>query len=199
MPTNSNQRSTMSNRVDHPSPAPSGYRMLSEAQLDEIHLASLEILRRTGVRVYEPEALAMLREAGCTVSDETLVRFPAAVIENALQSAPSRVVLCSRTGEPRLYLEGHRTYFGTGSDLPNTRDLETGERRPSRLEDVSNAARLADWLPNLDFVMSMALPSDVPIETSDRRSFLAMVENTVKPLVFTAWDETGLARYHRYG
>jgi trimethylamine--corrinoid protein Co-methyltransferase len=102
-------------------------------------------------------------------------------------------VLCDRNGQPRLYLEGQRTYFGTGSDLPNTRDLETGERRLSLLSDVGNTARLADSLPNLDFVMSMALPSDVPPVTSDRRSFLAMVENTLKPVVFTAWDETGLA------
>jgi trimethylamine--corrinoid protein Co-methyltransferase len=181
------------NLTDHPSPHPSGYRMFSDAQLDEIHLASLEILRRTGVRVYDTEAVTLLREGGCTVTDDNLVRFPAAVIENALLYAPSRVVLCSRTGQPRLYLEGHRTYFGTGSDLPNTRDLESGERRLSLLLDVENTARLADALPNLDFVMSMALPSDVPIETSDRRSFLAMVENTAKPLVFTAWDETGLA------
>ena len=41
--------------------------------------------------------------------------------------------------------------------------------------------------------MSMALPSDVPSATSDRRSFLTMIENTTKPVVFTAWDETGLA------
>jgi trimethylamine--corrinoid protein Co-methyltransferase len=177
----------------HPSPHPSGYRLFTPAQLDEIHLASLEILRRTGVRVFEPEAVAMLHAAGCTVTDGNLVRFPPAVVEDALRAAPSRVVLCDRLGAPRMFLEGHRTYFGTGSDLPNTRDLETGERRPSLLRDVEQTARLADWLPNLDFVMSMALPSDVPVETSDRRSFLAMTENTVKPLVFTAWDETGLA------
>lgn len=172
---------------------PSGYRMFTDAQLDEIHLASLEILRRTGVRVHEAESLALLRDAGCIVTDASLVRFPPAVIENAIADAPSRVVLCNRTGEPHVYLEGHRVYFGTGSDLPNTLDLETGERRLSVLSDVGNAARLADSLPNLDFVMSMALPSDVPVQTSDRRSFLTMAENTVKPLVFTAWDETGLA------
>jgi trimethylamine--corrinoid protein Co-methyltransferase len=172
---------------------PSGYRLFSDAQLEQIHLASLEILRRTGVRVYEAEALGLLREAGCTVSDENLVRFPAAVVEDALLYAPSRVVLCDRNGGPRLYLEGGRTYFGTGSDLPHTRDLETGERRLSLLSDVGHTARLADSLPNLDFVMSMALPSDVPPTTSDRHSFLAMVENTLKPLVFTAWDEAGLA------
>jgi trimethylamine--corrinoid protein Co-methyltransferase len=169
------------------------YRLLSDAQLDEIHLASLEILRRTGVRVYDAEALALLQDAGCVVSDDTLVRFPPAVVEDALRAAPSQVVLCDRTGEPRIFLEGRRTYFGTGSDLPNTLDLETGERRLSLLSDVAAAARLVDCLPNLDFAMSMALPSDVPAETSDRRSFLAMIENTVKPVVITAWDEHGLA------
>ena len=171
----------------------SGYRMFTQAQLEEIHFASLEILRRTCVRVHESESLSLLKEAGCAVSDGNLVRFPAAVVENAIEQVPSRIVMCDRTGSARMILEDHRVNFGTGSDLPNTIDLETGERRPSILADVRNAARLADWLPNLDFVMSMALPTEVPSKTSDRRSFLAMTENTVKPLVFTAWDEDGMA------
>ena len=177
----------------HTQAAHSGFRLLSDAQLDEIHMASLEILRRTGVRVHDAEAVALLGDGGCPVSEGNLVRFPAAVVEDALRAAPARVVLCDRTGEPRLHLEGERVYFGTGSDLPYTRDLESSERRPSRLADVGAAARLADALPNLDFVMSMALPSDVPTLTSDRHSFAAMLENTRKPLVFTAWDEAGLA------
>jgi len=172
---------------------PSGYRMLTQGNLDEIHGASLEILRRTGVRVHEAESLSLLCEAGCVVSDANLVRFPPAVIENAIAKAPSRIVMCNRTGEPSMLLEGQRVNFGTGSDLPNTIDLDSGERRSSVLSDIGKAARLADWLPNLDFVMSMALPADVPVRTSDRRSFLAMTENTIKPLVFTAWDEAGLA------
>ncbi len=181
----------------NPSPEPAGQLwaypcLFSDAQLEQIHLASLEVLRRTGVRIQEAESLALLQEAGCVVSDGTLVRFPAAVVEDALARAPSRVTLCDRTGTPRVFLEGRRTYFGTGSDLPNALDLETGQRRPSLLRDVQDTARLADALPNLDFVMSMALPSDVPPRTSDRHSFLAMVENTVKPIVFTAWDEAGL-------
>jgi trimethylamine--corrinoid protein Co-methyltransferase len=192
MKADKNKKQAASPARDPISPYPSGFRMFTDSQLEELHLATLEVLRRTGVRVHDAETLAQLEGAGCTVTDENLVRFPAGVVENALQHVPSRVVLCDRTGEPRMHLEGHRTYFGTGSDLPNTRDLDTGERRLSLLSDVERTARLADALPNLDFVMSMALPSDVPIATSDRRSFLAMVENTVKPIVFTAWDEAGL-------
>ena len=178
---------------DSISPTPSGYRLLTDAQLVEIHRAALEILRRTGVRVFDAEARDLLSDAGCAVSDTDLVRIPPEVIEQALEHAPSRIVLCTRTGEPAMILEGHRTYFGTGSDLPNTLDLDTAERRPSVLDDVRRAARLADALPNLDFVMSMAQASDVNQATSDRSAFLAMLENTTKPIVFTAWDEHGLA------
>lgn len=166
--------------------------MLTDAQLGEMHHASLEILRRTGVQVHDAEALHMLLDAGCLV-DEQRVRFPAGLVEDALSAAPSRVVLCGRDGQPRLFLEGQRTYFGSGSDLPNTLDLESGERRPSQLADVERAARLADALPNIDFVMSMALPSDAPTALADRYAFRAMLQNTLKPLVFTAWDEEGLA------
>jgi trimethylamine--corrinoid protein Co-methyltransferase len=171
----------------------SGHQILSDAQLEEIHQASLEILWRTGVRVHDAEVVEMLAGAGCEIKDTDLVRIPAAVVEEALGHAPSKIVLSDRMGEKRLWLEGDNSYFGTGSDLPFTRDLETGERRPSVLEDVGRAARLVDYLPNVDFAMSMAQASDVPAETSDRRSFLAMVENTSKPIVYTAWDEAGLA------
>jgi trimethylamine--corrinoid protein Co-methyltransferase len=190
MPMTSNTPSSQTGELD--SRLCSRPRIFSDARLEQIHLASLEVLRRTGVRVYEAESLALLQEAGCLVSDQSLVRFPPAVVESALGKAPSRVVLCDRTGAPRVFLEGEHTCFGTGSDLPNTLDLETGQRRPSLLRDVQDSARLVDALPNLDFAMSMALPSDVPAATSDRHSFLAMVENTVKPVVFTAWDEAGL-------
>ncbi len=168
-------------------------RLFTHDQLDQIHSASLEVLLRTGVRVHEATSRALLQDAGCELSDNTLVRIPKSVVEDALRCAPSRVVLCDRTGAQSIFLEAERTYFGTGSDLPNTLDLETGERRPSLLSDVRSSARLADALPNLDFVMSMALPSDVPARTADRHSFKAMVESTVKPLGVTSWDEVGLA------
>jgi len=167
-------------------------RMLTESQLDEIHRASLSILAKTGVRVQNSEAVELLESAGSSVHDGDLVRIPESVIEAALEAAPAQVDLYSRTGELRLELTEFNTYFGTGSDLPNTIDLVSSERRPSVLADVKAYARLCDCLENLDFVMSMAQASDVPVQTSDRRSFLAMMENTVKPIVYTVWDTAGL-------
>jgi trimethylamine--corrinoid protein Co-methyltransferase len=167
-------------------------RMLTDAQLDEIHRASLSILAKTGVRVQNSEAVELLESAGSSIHAGDLVRIPESVIEAALEAAPAQVDLYSRTGELRLELTEFNTYFGTGSDLPNTIDLVSSERRPSVLADVKAYARLCDCLENLDFVMSMAQASDVPVRTSDRRSFLAMMENTVKPIVYTVWDTAGL-------
>ncbi len=42
----------------------SEYQILSDAQLEEIHQASLEILRRTGVRVHDAEVVEMLAGTG---------------------------------------------------------------------------------------------------------------------------------------
>jgi trimethylamine--corrinoid protein Co-methyltransferase len=70
--------------------------MFDQAQCEQIHLASLEVLRRTGVRVHEEEALALLKNAGAYISDDNLVKMPASLVEWALKQAPSRIGLCAR-------------------------------------------------------------------------------------------------------
>lgn len=92
------------------------FAVLSDTQLQDLHLAALEVLRRTGIRFYHQEALDLLKEAGAFISDGNLVRFPAQMVEDAVASPPSRIVMCDRDGEPAMFLEGTRVYFGTGSD-----------------------------------------------------------------------------------
>ena len=65
-------------------------------------------------------------------------------------------------------------------------DPETGERRRALLADVERAARVAEALPNIDFVMSMALPDDVENEVVDVVQFAAMLRNTRKPIVVSS-------------
>ena len=142
------------------------FRVLSDDQIEEIHLATLEVLRRTGTIVKEPEGRELLKKAGCWVDGER-VRFPAHLIEGALCTATPRVVLSNRNGIPALYLEGRKVYYGTGSDCPNVIDPYTGERRQGTLQDVVNFARLVDALPNTDFLMCMTMASGTPAAVSD--------------------------------
>ncbi|MCB8814450.1 trimethylamine methyltransferase family protein [Desulfosporosinus shakirovi] len=179
-----------SNYVENTSPM---FSILSPSQCEEILLAAQEVLERTGVTVHDEEARDILKKAGCWV-DGILVRIPSAVVDRALRSVPKRVTLCNnRTGSRDVHLEGYNAYFGTGSDTPFTIDPYTGKRQRSTKKSVSNACKVIDALPNLDFVMSLGIVQDVPLLISDRHQFEAQVLNTSKPIVTTAHDIYGFA------
>mgnify|MGYP000724159948 CR=1 FL=1 len=60
---------------------PFEFRSLSNDQLNLLHDASLEIMARTGMRFYEPEALDLFKKAGASVTDGNLVRIPPHLVE----------------------------------------------------------------------------------------------------------------------
>ncbi|KUO51060.1 MAG: hypothetical protein APF76_16325 [Desulfitibacter sp. BRH_c19] len=164
------------------------FTYISEDQIYEIHMASLEVLERVGVRVDHQEARELLKNAGAYVGENNMVRIPAHIVDEGLRTAPSRVVLSNRDGERKLYCEANQVYFGPGSDLPWTLDLYSGDRRNSLKQDIVNASRVVDSLPNFDFMMSYGIATDVHDQLSYLHQFHAMVENTKKPIVFTAKD-----------
>ncbi len=167
----------------------SNFRVLSERQCEQIHLASLEILARTGVRIFDPDTVRLLQEAGADVSDGNLVRIPAHLVQWALRAAPPAVTLHDRHGQPALRLQDRQVYFGTGSDCPFILDSFTGERRRFLKKDVEQGIKLCDALTNIDFVLSIGLVSDAHTSVSDIHQFEAMIANTIKPVVFTTHDE----------
>ena len=164
---------------------------LSPEQCQKLHHASLEILSRTGVRLYYQRAIDLLRKAGAFVSEGNRVRIPLSLVEKAFSTVPKRITLHNRHGQPALFLEDRRCYYGPGSDCLNIIDHRTGERRQPVLKDVVEAMTVCDALPNVDFVMSMFLPSDVDAMASDRYQMEAMLNNTTKPIVFVSNEFSG--------
>ncbi len=161
---------------------------LRPADCDKIHHAALEILRRTGVRIFHEEALRLLGEAGCPVEEENRVRLPPSLVEWALRQPPSSIALCRRSGtEVCAALNGRNVSFGPGSDCPNYLDPRTGERRPFTLADMEAMLRLADSLPELSFHMSNGIPSDFKGNTY-RKQFALAIQNCAKPVVFVCDD-----------
>ncbi len=167
------------------------FRKLSDDQLERLHHASLEILDRTGVCLYEDEALDLLKKAGLQVDEGNRVRIPPGLVEWALSVAPKRVVLCDRHGRRAMPLERQNVFFGPGSDCPNVLDHRTGVRRPGRLRDVEEGVRVCDALPNIDFLMSICIASDVEQETADRHQMRAMLMNSTKPILFVTTEFEG--------
>jgi trimethylamine--corrinoid protein Co-methyltransferase len=167
------------------------FRKLSDDQIERLHHASLEILDRTGVCLYEPEAVALLEKKGLPVEEGNRVRIPPALVEWALSVAPKRTVLCDRNGRRVMPLERNNVFYGPGSDCPNVIDVRTGERRAGTLQDIADATRVCDALPNIDFLMSFCIASDIPQETADRYQMRAMLMNSTKPILFVTTEFEG--------
>ncbi len=155
------------------------YKPLTDEQVKQIHEASLAVLARTGVQVEETEALRLFTEAGANVEGNR-VRLPQSLIEDAVDKAPSRVVLAGRDPDNDLILEDARVYIGTGGAALSVLDMETGETRKAVLRDVADMARIVDVLDNIHFYLMPVYPTDMTKENVDINSYYISLANTTK-------------------
>jgi len=125
--------------------------MFTEDELVDIHQATLEVLFDTGVFVEDGEARRLFAAAGCAVDDETrVVRIPPHVVEAAIRSAPSTLVLAGRDPANDFVMGPGRVGFTNFGEGIKVVDVETGELREPTKQDVGDSARVVDALPEVD-------------------------------------------------
>lgn len=170
---------------------------LAPNEAEKIHSASLEVLKRTGVKVDHAEATALLLDAGATRDDEGRILIPPRLVEEGLEkvrATSGEIQLYTRDGDPAILLRHGDTYFGPGSDALEIRDVQSGEIRPATVADVGTNVTVADAV-GFDFVMSMALPADLPHVYP--AVYLEMIKHTVRPVVVaSATFEALVQTYH---
>ena len=169
--------------------------ILSQGEIKWIHQTSLEILQDIGIKMENNSLLKMLADTGAEVdSEQQIVRIPPAMVEEALENAPSKVVLYGRDGKPDLHLEGQKVYTGTGGTAVNIFDLENGERRPSQARDVGLTARLVDNLEHIDFFVVPVYPDDRQKNKADEARFLNSLCYTGKHVMGGVYSADGIER-----
>lgn len=160
--------------------------LLTQADLDRLHEAAVAVLWDPGARFTTEEARQLLRENGASLEGEDLVRIPAELVERALETAPERFWIYDRTGEPAMELGAGNVYVGAGVTNLNYLDPRDGAVKDFTLRFTAETARLADALPEIDFVATPGVtrPSDdLPLHVVNQCEFLEMVTNTMKPLM----------------
>ena len=162
---------------------------LTRENKEHIYRTALRILDTIGMQVLHDEAIKLLKREGCAVEKDNIVKVPASLIERAIQSAPHNIPIYNREGDFAMDCGGYRSYFGTGSDLIYSLNSEKMERTLCVLDDVSRAARVCDALPNIDFVMSMGSPHDVPADLMYLYNFAEMVLS-ISMMSNSIWSST---------
>lgn len=169
------------------------YQPLSQSNLERIHQATLEIFEEVGFEVHYQGALEVFAQSGAEVDfDKKHVRLSPQLVEKAIGTAPSKVVLYGREERHNLILEGKRVYLGTGGTAVNVIDLDSGEKRLSTLEDIRQMARLVDALDNVHFFMLPVFPHELPQEQVDVNRFYAGLANTTKHVNGGVWHPEGV-------
>jgi len=167
------------------------FRVLTEDQIFELTKAAMEILEKVGFRVLHEGARKLLKSAGAVVDGE-MVKVPEFIVRQCLATAPKGWTIYDRNGKRALEVEGRKSYYGTSTASPNTKDALTGEYHETRVADLSLAAKVADALENIDWVMPMGSVQDVPAQAAELHEFVATVSNTTKPIVFLSYSPQGM-------
>ena len=162
-------------------------RFLTNDQARDIHVSSLEILESVGMHCPSSKIMEIFDEAGAWVdSKEKRIRIPQSLVEESLKKVPKEIVFCGRNPQNDILLEDSRVYFGMGgTPVPYIRDIENGEMRRPTKEDMNQATRLGDALPNIRFLMTLAGAYDVPYEVEYIHEFEALFNNTEKPILYS--------------
>lgn len=146
-------------------PGPQGgqYRPLLEEQILRIHQASLTVLETTGIKVENEEAKRLFQSGGARSHDDQ-VFLSTSMVEAALETVPSRLVLAGRDPSQDVVLEGRRAYAGTGGSPTMVLDPGADAVHPGTLRDLAELARVVDALECCDFLAIPLYPTDVPPE-----------------------------------
>jgi len=158
-----------------------GFSVLGPADVEDIHLGTLEVLDRTGIFVEDGEPLDIFADGGCLVDrDRHVVRIPAHVVEEAIGSTPPKVVQCGRDPQHDFVMEVGRVAFCNFDEGIKVQDPFDGAHRDPTIEDVRRLARLVDAMDGMSAYESAVCASDVPEATAAIHQAEAALLNTGK-------------------
>jgi trimethylamine---corrinoid protein Co-methyltransferase len=147
-----------------------------------VHERTLDLLARTGVRVDTARGRRILAAAGAEVDGQSqVVRFPRALVEEALRLAPRQFSLGARRPGWDLPMNAGQCSLLVDGEARFVLDRKTGERRPGTSADWLEATRLIDALDGVGLYWSMIEASDREDTTADYVDYLcALLRNFSK-------------------
>ncbi|MCG8361044.1 MAG: trimethylamine methyltransferase family protein [Kiloniellales bacterium] len=117
--------------------------VVSEDELEAVHLASLKILEEVGMDFLHEEAKSILKAAGAEVAaDGDRVRFDRGLVESMIGKAPRHFTLHARNPAHNVEIGENWCAFCCASSAPNSADRDGG-RRPGNLTDFRDLVKLA--------------------------------------------------------
>ena len=162
------------------------FKVISEEDVQRIHQSALSLLQDPGIFSESDLFLDIFQKGGAKVDrDSRVICVPPDMVEAAIESAPRSFVLHGRNDpDKNMLLEPGRVYYGMGgTSEPLFWDYDLWQSRQPTKEDMVLNTRVGHALPNIDFVQTLCMSGDQPIEETFFHDFDAIFRNTSKPTV----------------
>ena len=142
------------------------FKVLGEQEIQTIHESSLELLSDVGIKVELKKMRNLLTDLGCAVDeDEKVVRFKPDVVEKYLNKAPGEFTLRGADPDLQWKINTDTQIFGGLGTPINFYDLDTGDYRPTSLQDLTHHLVLFDHLDHIVSNQMDIWPNDIPMHT----------------------------------
>ena len=147
------------------------YRPLTDAEVERIHVAALDVLENIGLAEAIPSCIEMFTAAGAEYTDEERLLIPRSMVEDVLATAARDFYLYGQDPKRDMHLSGYKVHFGTAGAAVHIVDYDTREYRESTLQDLYDLARLVDALEHVHYFQrpivcrDMEDPRDLDLNT----------------------------------
>lgn len=169
---------------------------LSESEKANIHDRSISLLEKTGMQIKTAKGRKILESQGAIVDHQTqIVKFPRALIEQSLKSAPSQFKLGGRRPGWEFQMnQGHCTMCMDGEGV-STIDRISGEIRSSTTQDLLDVTRIGDAIDEIGIYWRSITPHDLGDTLADYltyqinvfKNFSKHVQDPFKSTLQTPW------------
>ncbi|MGI6678750.1 MAG: trimethylamine methyltransferase family protein [Dehalobacterium sp.] len=152
----------------------------SDNELNQIHEATLEILKTIGIHTTSERFKNLLLSNGCQEKGDRII-FTQEVIDRGMSTPPRSFNIYGRDEKNVVEFGKNKAYAQTCVGTPSIMDLETNKKRDCMVQDLADFSRLADGLEFIHLV-SPVFPRDVSQEVIVTVETATMLRNSTKPL-----------------
>ena len=169
------------------------FSVLDENKIKKIHDNSMYLMEKVGMIVTGERSVNLLKDKGATIDADGRMHISEKMVLDALAAVPKSLTLYNRAGEKAMVIDGNnQVYFGTHSDQLEYVDPFNNCVRPFLRSDTRSMCRVASYLKNIHFVLSVGMTADVERRLQTQSTLIETLKYFDKTINFSSNDVESL-------
>ena len=160
-------------------------QILGKERCEKIDSYARRIMEEVGMIIGDPDVRSRLLDAGAKEIHNGYVSIPSCMVDKALETVPSGFKLYTVNGELAMDVNKVNKYFGGSTSSLSYVDPVTSKITTHTMETSSHVAKVADALPNVNYLASNGLIADCDPTIAGRMNFSNTLKYTTKPMYFS--------------